>query len=69
MLGLTLSASARDLHEVLHEEVIECAFINHLHPWGEREGGRTTRGKSLGGSCVPCLRSLLGGDGPWPTSQ
>ena len=39
VLGLTLSASARDLHEVLHEELVECAFVNHLHPWG-KEGGR-----------------------------
>jgi len=42
VLGLTLSASARDLHEVLHEELVECSFVNHLHPWGEdggREGG------------------------------
>ena len=34
VLGLTLSASARDLHEVLHEEMVECSFINNLHPWG-----------------------------------
>jgi hypothetical protein len=34
VLGLTLSSSARDLHEVLHEELIECSFINHVHPWG-----------------------------------
>ncbi|GAB5037318.1 Hypothetical protein NocV09_07200060 [Nannochloropsis oceanica] len=33
VLGLTLSASARDLHEVLHEELVECSFVNHLHPW------------------------------------
>ena len=47
MLGLTLSASARDLHEVLHEELVECAFINHLHPWG-KEGGKEGGGSSNG---------------------
>mmetsp|Transcript_13058 Transcript_13058/g.26662 ORF Transcript_13058/g.26662 Transcript_13058/m.26662 type:complete len:411 (+) Transcript_13058:5-1237(+) len=32
VLGLTMSASARDLHEILHEEVTDVSFINNLHP-------------------------------------
>jgi len=32
VLGLTASASARDLHEVLHEDVLQCSYINNLHP-------------------------------------
>jgi hypothetical protein len=40
VLGLTLSASARDLHEVLHEELVECSFINHVHPWGTSGSSR-----------------------------
>jgi hypothetical protein len=31
-LGLALSASARDLHEVLHEEFVDVRYINALHP-------------------------------------
>jgi len=27
-----MSASARDLHEILHEEVTDVSFVNHLHP-------------------------------------
>jgi hypothetical protein len=32
VLGLCLSACSRDLHEVLHEEIISCAYINACHP-------------------------------------
>jgi acyl dehydratase len=32
VLGITTSAAARDLHEILHEEVQSCAYINKLHP-------------------------------------
>ncbi|KAL9186239.1 hypothetical protein ACHAXT_005477 [Thalassiosira profunda] len=32
VLGLTVSASNRDLHEVLHEEIVNVSYIHHLHP-------------------------------------
>ena len=32
VLGITLSASYRDLHEILHEEVTSCSYVNRLHP-------------------------------------
>lgn len=32
VLGLCLSACSRDLHEVLHEEIVSCAYINSCHP-------------------------------------
>lgn len=32
VLGVTLSAAARDLHEVLHEEIRSCSYVNALHP-------------------------------------
>jgi hypothetical protein len=32
VVGLTTSASNRDLHEVLHEDLIGCQFVNHVHP-------------------------------------
>ena len=32
VLGLAMSASARDLHEILHEEVIDVAYVNNCHP-------------------------------------
>ena len=32
VLGLTMSASYRDLHEILHEEITNVSFINNLHP-------------------------------------
>ena len=32
MLGLTHAASARDLHEILYEELKECSYPNNLHP-------------------------------------
>lgn len=32
VLGLTMSASARDFHEVLHEEILNVNYINELHP-------------------------------------
>jgi len=32
VLGLTLSASARDFHEVLHEEIVSASYVNALHP-------------------------------------
>jgi len=32
VLGLTMSASSRDLHEVLHEQIQNVNFINNLHP-------------------------------------
>jgi len=32
VLGLALSASARDFHEVLHEEIVSASYVNALHP-------------------------------------
>lgn len=32
VLGLTMSAANRDMHEALHEEVINVSYIHHLHP-------------------------------------
>jgi hypothetical protein len=32
VLGLTTSNAARDLHEILHEELSECVFPNTLSP-------------------------------------
>jgi acyl dehydratase len=32
VLGITMSASARDLHEILHEEILSCAYVNELNP-------------------------------------
>lgn len=32
VLGITMSASARDLHEVLHEEIQSCSYVNALDP-------------------------------------
>eukprot|EP00591_Stephanopyxis_turris_P004897 CAMPEP_0195512096 /NCGR_PEP_ID=MMETSP0794_2-20130614/4179_1 /TAXON_ID=515487 /ORGANISM="Stephanopyxis turris, Strain CCMP 815" /LENGTH=237 /DNA_ID=CAMNT_0040639819 /DNA_START=193 /DNA_END=906 /DNA_ORIENTATION=+ len=32
VLGLALSASSRDLHEVLHEEIVKASFVNNLPP-------------------------------------
>lgn len=32
VLGLTMSASARDLHEVLHEEIVSVNYLNSLSP-------------------------------------
>lgn len=32
VLGTTMSASSRDLHEILHEEIINVSFVNSLHP-------------------------------------
>lgn len=32
VLGVTLSASARDLHEVLYEEIVDCSYCNALNP-------------------------------------
>mmetsp|Transcript_20847 Transcript_20847/g.26931 ORF Transcript_20847/g.26931 Transcript_20847/m.26931 type:complete len:436 (+) Transcript_20847:73-1380(+) len=32
VLGITMSATARDLHEILHEEIQSCAYVNNLHP-------------------------------------
>jgi len=32
VLGISLSASARDLHEILHEEIQSCSYVNSLHP-------------------------------------
>ena len=32
VLGIAMSASARDLHEILHEEIKSCAYINKLNP-------------------------------------
>jgi acyl dehydratase len=40
VLGLTLSASSRDLHEILHEELIHANFINSVHP-GDVVGAMT----------------------------
>lgn len=32
VLGLTLSASNRDFHESLHEELVNVSYVHHLHP-------------------------------------
>ena len=32
MLGLTVSASNRDFHESLHEEIVNVSYVHHLHP-------------------------------------
>eukprot|EP00550_Attheya_septentrionalis_P005778 CAMPEP_0198284148 /NCGR_PEP_ID=MMETSP1449-20131203/3646_1 /TAXON_ID=420275 /ORGANISM="Attheya septentrionalis, Strain CCMP2084" /LENGTH=437 /DNA_ID=CAMNT_0043981085 /DNA_START=106 /DNA_END=1419 /DNA_ORIENTATION=+ len=32
VVGLTTSASSRDLHEILHEELLNVTFVNALHP-------------------------------------
>jgi hypothetical protein len=32
VLGLALSASARDLHEILFEEIQSCSYVNTVHP-------------------------------------
>lgn len=32
VLGIAMSAAARDLHEILHEEIKSCAYINSLNP-------------------------------------
>jgi hypothetical protein len=32
VLGITMSASARDFHEVLHEEIVSVNYVNSLHP-------------------------------------
>lgn len=32
VLGLVASAASRDLHELLHQEMLHCNFVNPLHP-------------------------------------
>jgi hypothetical protein len=32
VLGITMSASARDFHELLHEEILNVNYVNSLHP-------------------------------------
>ena len=32
VLGITMSASARDFHELLHEEITSVNYVNSLHP-------------------------------------
>ena len=32
VLGITSSAASRDFHEILHEELISCNYVNELHP-------------------------------------
>ena len=32
VLGLAVSATSRDIHEVLHEEITDVSFVHHLHP-------------------------------------
>jgi hypothetical protein len=32
VLGLVSSAASRDLHEILHEELLSCSYVNSLHP-------------------------------------
>jgi hypothetical protein len=32
VLGITMSASARDFHELLHEEILNVHYVNSLHP-------------------------------------
>lgn len=32
VLGITMSASSRDLHEILHEEILNASYVNSLHP-------------------------------------
>ena len=65
VLGLAMSASARDLHEILHEEVIDVAYVNNCHP-GDVVSA-VTYVKSLdenisgGASCykLSCIRSFV----------
>ncbi|GMH88679.1 hypothetical protein TL16_g11225 [Triparma laevis f. inornata] len=65
VLGLAMSASARDLHEILHEEVIDVAYVNNCHP-GDVVSA-VTYIKSLdenisgGASCykLSCIRSFF----------
>ena len=37
VLGITMSASARDLHEVLFEEIQSCSYVNSYVPFVERK--------------------------------
>jgi hypothetical protein len=32
VLGIAMSAAARDLHEILHEEILSCTYANELNP-------------------------------------
>jgi hypothetical protein len=32
VLGLVMSAASRDLHEILHEEILHASYANSLHP-------------------------------------
>lgn len=32
VIGLTMSAASRDLHEILHEEILHASYVNALHP-------------------------------------
>jgi acyl dehydratase len=32
VLGMAMSSSSRDLHEILHEELLSCSYVNSLHP-------------------------------------
>ncbi len=32
VLGLAMSCSSRDLHEILHEELQSCSYVHSLHP-------------------------------------
>ena len=40
VLGIATSASSRDLHEILHEELLSCSYVNVLHP-GDTVSGMT----------------------------
>jgi acyl dehydratase len=52
VVGLTVSAANRDLHEVLHEDLVDCHFINNVHP-----------GDTVGAiSYVQTLEENVGGD-------
>eukprot|EP00551_Chaetoceros_affinis_P010699 CAMPEP_0203675752 /NCGR_PEP_ID=MMETSP0090-20130426/21984_1 /ASSEMBLY_ACC=CAM_ASM_001088 /TAXON_ID=426623 /ORGANISM="Chaetoceros affinis, Strain CCMP159" /LENGTH=375 /DNA_ID=CAMNT_0050542065 /DNA_START=22 /DNA_END=1146 /DNA_ORIENTATION=+ len=32
VLGMAMSCSSRDLHEILHEELLSCSYVHSLHP-------------------------------------
>ena len=57
VLGLVHSASARDLHEILHEDATNVSFINNVHP--EDSIGAVTLVKSLQENVSGDMESLV----------